>query len=374
MTRWNPVVIVLLIIQLCYAREVLGQASGNETLLDSTEQMEIRRIAIQAMAQSLRNVTQAVCEIDCKYHYKRVPDAPQIIPVEERYEEKLLLAYTSDGLVRYDRYDELQKGRPLQTLMTKDTILVAPDSVSSNQIRAVTRQRVSEVLEPRYRQRDPFVTVLAGVRSNGRLQTQQGLTDKLLDHRLLEAEIVQVKYESENRVFLELKESVSNGRFVIFLLTLDRTNGYVPLRFESRHNVTKGEVWTKPDVTETTWLRQGVYSLPIDVKVSGMAEYRESELTFHMKWKHVNEEIPAAYFSEESIGTQDGDMFASIEGDDTVVERVVRREMPLKVQGDQMAPGRFKWIMLTNVCVFVLLFAVYRWRTFKARKKSSGSN
>ncbi len=318
------------------------------------------RVALEAMSLSLRAVRSGTCRMQCRYQYDP-NDAGE--GKHSDTGENIFIAFDkTQDLYRYDDLDTLHSGLPNQKIVRADIVLGAAAAWKTggpSPIRTIMRRSRGDVDNPFKRHRDPFVSVLADCRSNDMHKTHTGLLDRFLDQTLPASSLIFCEKAKPDLMRVIVRhESAGLKATVEYDLTLNSTQGYVPVRVLVRHNATITSEWTVPDVIETEWIAvNGVY-VPTRSKSVGTFS-RKSELTFDMDWQSVNEPLSLALFSEEAFSPRKGDRVVVAQADKHVVERIVGFELPKQPARQPDPPPRrlrFAIILLVNSLVVGAVF------------------
>ncbi len=372
----RPVLMVCLLLFLS-AATLLADSSPDDLVSQAAsvtdEQSRDARLALQAMALSLRSVKSGVCRIQCRFQYD-VNQAGQGKPQD--IGQNLLIAFDKNqDLYRYDDLETEHTGRPNQTIVRPEIVTSSPAdwkiTGGTRNNRMVTRQSRSEIPNPFDHHRDPFFTVLGNSMSNGILESQVGALDRFMDKKIPESKVIRFdSLHSTGRVMIVLM--AKNPQHNVSSLTeliLDSNRAYIPVRVVGSHNGTKGSVWTTPDVTETEWTELNGVFVPQNVTVTGTT-YRDSHLTFAMDWEGVNESLAPDFFSEKAFELKKGDWLIAQKGDQVVVEKVFGT-VPLTHPGPKpVDPGlrtRY-WTMIVLNLVFFAGLMLY----IRMRRRSTG--
>ena len=345
--------------------------SGVESAI-TPQQSADARVALEAMALSLRAVRSGTCRMQCRYQYD--PNEKGQGKHSDTGENIFIAFDKTQDLYRYDDLETRYSGLPNQKIVRPDVVLVCSAAWKTggpSPIRTIIRRSRTDVDNPFKHQRDPYVTVLAGCVSNRMHLTHSGSLDRFLDQTLPTATVISYEKTDPDLVRMTVRhESLGLKATVEYDLTLNSTQGYVPVRVLMRHNATKSAAWTDPDVIETEWIpANGVY---VPKRSQSRGTYsKKSELTFEMDWKYVNEPLHPALFSEEALSPKKGDRVVVAQADKHVVERIVGFEVP-KLPARQPDPPprrlRFALILLANALAFGAVFYLLRRRRLASRK------
>ena len=347
-----------------YSDLALSQGGAGSGI--TPQQTADARVALDAMTLSLRAVRSGTCRMQCRYQYDP-NDAGE--GKHSDTSENIFIAFDkTQGLYRYDDLETRYSGRPDQIIVRPEMVLLAQADWKTGdptKNRTILRRTPDDVDNLFQHHRDPFLSVLANCRTNDMRQTHAGALDRLLDKSLPDATLVSYEQADPNLVRVTVQRySVGLKASVEYDLSLNSTQGYVPVRVLVRHNATKSGEWTKPDVIETEWIAMNGVYVPKRTHSTGTYS-RKSELTFDMDWKYINEPLSPALFSEDALAPQRGDVVVIAKVDQMVVEKIVGFEPP-KLPARQPDPPprrlRFAMILLANALAFGAVFYLLRWR------------
>ncbi len=333
----------------------------------SPQQSADARVALDAMALSLRAIRSGTCRMQCRYQYG--PNEKGQGKTSDASETILLAFDKTQSLYRYDDLETRYHGRPDQIIIRPGIVLSAPGDWTrqggTTHNRLMIRRSPGDLEKPFKHHRDPFVTMLADCGTNRMHQTHSGLLDHFLDKTIPTSEIVSYLRIDTDLVKVIVRTESPDAKVTgEYELTLNPAQGYVPIRVLIRHTGTISGAWTKPDVVENVWTpRNGVF-VPTRSHSKG-TNGKKSELTFEMAWEHVNEPLPSALFTEEAFDPQKGDLMTVVNADQLVVEKIVGIEPPKPPLKQPDAPPRywrFAMILLANVVGFGAVFYVLRRR------------
>ncbi|SFI65023.1 hypothetical protein SAMN05421753_11150 [Planctomicrobium piriforme] len=336
----------------------------------ATGQEEVNVDAVKAVLSSVKesifSIRKGVCNVSADYDYSVLEKGKW---KDSSYDYRYFIAFDDDdGMIRYDRINPLDSGRPEQVVLTPSLGVGAPADSTRRNSDGSDPSRVIGKFDPsqpgdmlKKNLIDPVIMPLLPERAFAFFTNQRKYRDRVLGDNITAGAEVLMRTGDDGRVVVDIHWQHPVERELS--LELDSRKGYRPLMRSSRHRGTVSGEWSTPDVVKTQWTKQNDVYVPSRIEVSGEDTEHKASLLFSLDWSSVNEPVDPSLFTLDAMHPQDGDEVVQVVGDKMVLEEVIGSPSPPQVR-EQLtrrgSQGLSLWFLVTfNVVVVVAIVVWY---------------